>query len=104
MNILRTIIGFFRLKVAVRNAEEAHRRSGERFYVIPSVNKRQLVICNRRNFRIMRMKKYFHRDMVMRDVDDACIYYTAHRNDGSPMSRDERKRRAAGYYRWIAYD
>ena len=97
-------IGYIRLKIAVYKAEEAHARLGQRFYVIPSVSKKQLVITDRRNFRIMRMKKYFHRDMIMRNVDDACIYYTAHRNEESPMQRSERKRRALGYYRWLSED
>lgn len=104
MNIFRPIIGYIRLKLAIHKAEEAHARNGQRFYVIPAQNKKQLVITDRRNFRIMRMKKYFHRDMIMRDVDDACIYYTAHRNEESPMSRSERKRRALGFYRWLSED
>lgn len=61
MNIFRKIRASLRLREAVRQADEKHKETGERYYVMPAGGKKgQLIIMDRKNFRkfIIRKSKF----------------------------------------------
>ena len=57
MNIFRKIRASLRLREAVRQADEKHKETGERYYVMPAGGKKgQLIIMDRKNFRKLKQK------------------------------------------------
>ena len=81
MNIFKELKAMLRLREAVNQADEAYRKSGERFYVMPATGtKGELVIMDRKNFRKLKQKGYIKRNSFVADLERMCFYATPYRN------------------------
>lgn len=83
--LLKTVLAAFvlqrasmRLRYAVRLAERAHRKSGERYYVMPD-HRDRLIVMRRSGMRRLRRYGYMDSHVRMRDVKRECFYCTADR-------------------------
>ncbi|WP_308662106.1 hypothetical protein [uncultured Alistipes sp.] len=98
MNIFKKFKAYLRFREAVKRADEAHQRDGQRYYVLPAKGK--LVIMDRRNFRILRRKGYISRNANVPSIPRHCIYYTA---DGSGRGGHERENLTSQFHRYLEW-
>lgn len=92
-----------RLREAIRIAEQAHARSGQRFFVMPRVGSRgKLVVFDRSNFRTLRRKGYLPQEARMADVMRECFYFTPCRGGAGGMNPADAAVKRAMYFRWVS--
>lgn len=101
MNIFKRFRAMLRLHEAVRQADKAHKETGERYYVMPNGSNGKLIIMDRFNFRKLKQKGYVPYKVIVRDLVIECFYCTPYRNgDGKlPKSVIDLKRRQ--YISWV---
>lgn len=103
LNVFQKLKAVLRLREAVRKAEEAHSKTGERYYVMPlSGNDGKLIIMDRFNFRKLKQKGYITHDAHVLDLEKECFYFTAYRNGTSGIVPDVESLKRHQYYRWYA--
>ena len=81
---------YLRYREAVRKADQAHAESGERYYVMPSVDAEgnpKLVIMDRFNFRKLKQKRYISHKATVQDLKRECFYHTPYRDGTDPMDK-----------------
>lgn len=101
MNVFQKLKASLRLNKAVEKAEQAHRETGERYYVMPSVgSKGYLVIMDRYNFRKLKQKGYITRNAFVRDLERECFYFTPYRDGLSAISPGIEKLKREQYFSW----
>lgn len=89
MNFFKKTQMSLRLYMAIRKADKAHRKTGERYYVIPMTGSHgRLVVLDRKNFRLLKAKRYMNRHQYVGDLEEGCFYCTPYR-DGSRQLSDE---------------
>lgn len=103
MNIFQKIKASLRLREAARKADEAHRETGERYYVMPlSGSKGKLIIMDRFNFRKLKQKGYITHKAFVHDLERECFYFTPYSNGSCAISSEVEKIKRQQYYRWYA--
>lgn len=76
MNIIKKFKAFLRFREAVKRADMAHAQGdNRRYYVLPTPDGK-LVIMDRKNFRLLKRKRYINRDYTVPAVANHCIYHT----------------------------
>lgn len=106
MNIFQKLKATLRYDEAVRKADEAHEKTGNRYYVMPVYgSKGKLIVIDRPNFRIMKKKGYISRDARVFHLEKECFYCTPYRNgsngSGKLMPGDAEIRRKS-YMTWYS--
>lgn len=94
---------YLRYRKAVQMADDAHAKDGDRYYVMPSNQKKQkgkptLIVMDRKNFRKLRQKGYIDRRANMRDVVNECFYCTPYANGNGYLDAKGRKLKLALYF------
>lgn len=84
MNVFKKLRAYLRYREAVRKAEEAHEKNGERFYVMPGV-KNTILIMDRYNFRKLKHKGYISHKASVTDLEKECFYATPYKNGSAKM-------------------
>lgn len=103
MNIFQKLKATLRLREAVKKADEAHSKTGERYYVMPlSGSKGKLIIMDRFNFRKLKQKGYISYEAHVRDLETECFYFTAYRNGTCGIVPEVESFKRKQYYRWYA--
>lgn len=103
MNIFQRLKATLRYKEAVRKADEAHVKTGERYYVMPVYgSKGKLIITDRRNFRIMKKKGYISRDARVLHLEKECFYCTPYRNGSGKLMPEDAEIRRQSYMAWYS--
>ncbi|MDY5632546.1 MAG: hypothetical protein SPF56_08675 [Bacteroidaceae bacterium] len=102
MNIFKKIRASLRLREAVRKADEAHSKNGQRYYVMPtSGTSAKLVIMDRGNFRKLKQKKYIGAGTFVSDLERECFYCTAYRNGAGELSEEVIALKRKQYFSWL---
>lgn len=102
LNIFKRIRAALRLREAVRQADKAHRETGQRYYVMPTSGKTgQLVIMDRANFRKLKRKHYVNNSTFVRDLEVECFYCTPYRNGAGELPPDVIAKKRKQYYSWL---
>lgn len=102
MNIFKKIYASLRLCEAIRQADEAHKETGERYYVMPTSGKSgQLIIMDRYNFRKLKQKRYVSREASVLDLERECFYCTPYRNGKNELADCIIKMKRKMYYSWL---
>lgn len=99
MNIFEKIVAKLRFKEAVRRADEAHAKNGQRYYILPTKGGK-LVIMDRKNFRLLRHKRYIVRGAKVPELVVRSLYFTPYRNGEGGMTESARKR---AFVRYLAF-
>lgn len=101
MNIFQKLKASLRLREAVRKADEAHRETGERYYVMPaSADRCKLIIMDRFNFRKLKQKGYITNKVYIRDLERECFYFTPYRNGSCAISSEVVNIKRRQYFSW----
>lgn len=100
------LFGFFyklrdniRFRRAVAMADNAHQESGERFYVMPSTDG-NLIVTDRKNFRVLRRKHYVHPGATVRDLVSECFYCTPYRDGKGQLPEDVARIKRRQFFAW----
>ncbi len=106
MFFITKIRAALRLREAIRMADKAHRKTGNRHYVMPTIGSggRKLFVVDRRNFRLLKQKSYLSRNTRVFDLERECFYYTPYRNGSHAMSQKLQALKRAQYFTWLAAD
>lgn len=101
MNLVKKIKAYLCYREAVKKAEQAHKKTGERYYVIPASDEtKTLLIVDRKNFRILKRKGYIPQRANVLDLERECFYATQHRNGSSKLSKQYVEMKKKQYYYW----
>lgn len=102
MNIFKKIRAWLRLYEAIRQADAAHEKTGERYYVMPtSGTSGQLVIMDREAFRKMKQKHFINRNAYIKDLENKCFYCTTYRNGTGKLTDLDIEVKRHMYYQWL---
>jgi hypothetical protein len=92
---------YLRYRSAVKKADKAHKKTGERYYVMPSTGyDRKLIIMDRYNFRKLKQKGYINRNANQRDLLRECFYCTPYVNGNGYLDSRGRRMKIALYFSW----
>lgn len=101
MNVFRKFKAYLRYREAVKKANEAHERNGQRYYVMPAAGKKKvLLVMDRFNFRKLKHKGYITNKAFVADLERECFYATPYRNGSAQMSRPVIELKKQQYYAW----
>lgn len=100
MNIFRKLSDYTRLYYAVKKADEAHVRTGERYYVIPGDNGK-LIVMNRFEFRKLKQKGYISRKASVNDLIRESFYFTPHKNGSGCITPEYESLKREEYYAYM---
>lgn len=102
MNIFRKIRASLRLNEAIRQADEAFKKNGQRYYVMPtSGTSGELVIMDRSNFRKLKQKGYINRNTFVNDLVRECFYCTPYNNGKGELPQLVIELKRKQYYSWL---
>lgn len=94
--------GYLRLRSAIKTADKQHALTGQRFYVIPMAGKRKmLVVTDRRNFRLLKLKHYIPSGASIAYLDAKCFYATPYRNGSGKFSVKRIRVGRDNFMRWF---
>ncbi len=99
MNIFTRLKDYLLLREAVRKADNAYEKTGNRYYVTGSIDGK-LVVMDRKNFRKLKQKGYISRDARISDLIIQSFYFTPYALGNGRMSEDMRKKTIKSYYKW----
>ncbi len=99
MNIFRRFKDYLQIREAVRQAENAYMKNGERYYVMPSGDGK-LIIMDRKNFRKLKQKGYISRKAMVGDLVSESFYFTPYGNGNGYISEECRKAKLKSYFSW----
>ena len=97
-NPISKFFDYLRYREAVRKADEAHAKTGERYYVMPTEDRKKLLVIDRANFRKMRHKGYINKQAVVRDLISEAFYFTPYRNGNGYLNEEGRKFKLKLYF------
>ena len=96
-NPFKQFVDYLRYREAVKKADKAHAKTGERYYVMPALVPEgspsgiKLLVMDRFNFRKLKQKGYINNRANVRDLISECFYCTPYRNgDGYLDARGRR--------------
>lgn len=100
-NVIYQFFDYLRYREAVKKADKAHKKTGERYYVMPSTGyDRKLIIMDRYNFRKLKQKGYINRNANQRDLLRECFYCTAYINGDGYLDARGRRMKLVLYFSW----
>jgi len=99
MNIIAKLLATHRLKKAIAMADDAYRAHPQRYYVMPTTDGR-LIIVDRKNFRLLKRKRYISDTATVNDLLRECFYCTPKASGDGAMSLFVQKKKWEIYYRW----
>lgn len=99
MNIFYYIKDYLRLWKAIEKADNEFRKKPNRYYVLPTKNGK-LVICDRRNFRLLKKKHYIREEATIRDCLNECFYFTPYANGNGYITEESETIKRQQYFRW----
>lgn len=102
MNIFRRFRASLRLTEAVRQADDAHKETGERYYVMPTAGTSgQLVIMDRNNFRKLKQKGYIAHKATVANLEVECFYCTPYRDGNGALPEKIVSLKRKEYFKWL---
>ncbi len=103
MNVITRFFAGLRLREAVKQANAAFEKTGERHYVMPmSGNSGKLIIMDRYNFRKLKHKGYIKPNVFVRDLERECFYCTSYRNGSGRLPAHVIAFKGRQYFEWRA--
>ena len=100
MNIFTRLKAYLRFKEAMRQADAQLVKTGQRHYVLPG-KFCDLFICDRHNFRGLRLKHYITNSHAkMAEVVRECFYHTPYKSGTGAMEMEDLEKRWERYYVW----
>lgn len=98
MNPFKKIKAYFQITNAINKAENCHAADGDVYYVLPGING-QLLVTDRKHFKILKKKGYINKRRTMLDVKKGCFYRTSG-TSLDPLTKQEASFRRSKFYQW----
>ena len=89
---------YLRYREAVEIADAAHEKDSDRYYVMPSMDGK-LIIVDRKNFRLLKRKGYISKTATMGSTITECFYFTPN-IQRIPISEEWRRKKYDQYKKW----
>lgn len=87
MNVFKRLKAHLMYRDAVKKADEAFERTGQRHYVmIGAGKKKNLLIMDRFNFRKLKHKGYITNQAFVSDLERECFYCTPYKNGNGKLN------------------
>lgn len=99
VNPYYAIKDYLRFREAVIMADDAHAKDSDRYYVMPTMNGK-LMVMDRKNFRILKQKGYIAKNASMQSAIRECFYYTPKIGEVEPMTASIGKAKYEEYKQW----
>lgn len=90
---------YLRYRKAVMMADDAHAKDGDRYYVMPSMDGK-LLVMDRKNFRALKRKGYIQKNATMQSAIAECFYYTSRIGGAEVMPEHVRTMKYSEYKSW----
>lgn len=90
---------YLRYRRAVQMADDAHDKDGDRYYVMPTMEGK-LMVMDRKNFRNLKRKGYIHKDATMQNAIEECFYYTPKLSNMEPITPHIQQQKFNEYQQW----
>ena len=90
---------YLRYREAVELADEAHAKDSDRYYVMPSMDGK-LLVMDRKNFRELKRKGYIRKDATIQNAITECFYYTPRIGGQEPITKSIQKAKWKEYKKW----
>lgn len=100
MNFIKRLKAKIKLKKAIMLADEKHAQTGERYYVMPSLDG-MLLVMDRKSFRKMKMKHYITKDAKVADMVRESFYFTPYGNGSCAITGVQMERKRNEYFFWV---
>lgn len=100
MNIFKKFRAFLRFREAVKVADNAYQKSGQKHYVLPQVDGK-LLVMDRKNFRGLRRKGYISRNVSLSLMASHCIYSTCDARGRGGVEQEQLKDRFNDYLNFL---
>jgi hypothetical protein len=100
-NPFKQLTDYLRYREAVKMADDAHAKDGDRYYVVASnqeSGKPGLIVMDRKNFRKLKQKGYINKEANIRDLVAECFYCTPYLNGDGYLDANGRKLKLALYF------
>jgi hypothetical protein len=101
MNIFVKFQSLLRLHEAIRQADAAHEKDGERYYIMPSSDGK-LIIMHKRDLRLLKRKHYVNDKATTQDLIKECFYCTPYTYGDGALPPEIRSEKKAQYLSWVA--
>lgn len=102
MNIFKKFIATLKFNEAVRKANNEHAKTGNRYYVMrTSGTSGQLIIMDRKNFRLLKQKRYISNKVFVRDLEKECFYCTPYKNGSGELPPKIYEFKKQCYFNWL---
>lgn len=101
MNIIKKFRASLIFREAVRQADEAHEKTGSRYYVMPNGNSGKLIIMDRSNFRKLKQKGYLEKKFFVGDLVRECFYCTPYGSGMNKLSSEVIALKHKQYFEWL---
>lgn len=98
MNPYYELKDYLRYFKAVQMADDAYAHDQDRYYVMPSMDNK-LIVMDRKNFRNLKRKGYIAKNATMQNAIDECFYYTP-RIGSEGIPEPMRKQKYGEYKNW----
>lgn len=103
MNIFKRIKAAVRYRKAVRMADEAFQKSGQRHYVLPlSGKKKTLLVLDRYNLRMYKRKGYMSQKANVLALEKECFYCTPYIDGKGALPDNVIALKKKQYLAWFA--
>ena len=101
MNIFLRFFYGLRLRRAAQMADEAHAKTGNRYFVMPVSGTTKLAVMDRSNFRQLKRKHYIKQGVTMLDVKAECFYATPNSIGQHGMSIETKREKGRQFFSYI---
>lgn len=101
MNIFKKFFYSLRFRYAVIMADKAHAKSGICYFVIPD-NDGKLVVMDRKNFRLLKHKKYIRKETSYQIAIHTCLYRTPDGSGRNGLSSESMRNRFNQYIDFLS--
>jgi len=102
MNKFQSFRAYLIYRQAVIKADAAHKKTGQRYYVLPCASSKiLLVVADRKNFRLLQRKHYINDQWNLDDVKARSFYYTADKGGNGAPTDEILKNRQFIYQYWF---
>ena len=102
MNVFSKLKAYLMYRNAVIKANDAHRKDGQRYYVMMGASgEKNLLIMDRVNFRQLKHKGYITPKAFVSDLLRECFYCTPYKNGYGELSNEVIEYKKQQFYKWF---
>ncbi|MEG1544911.1 MAG: hypothetical protein RR382_10375 [Tannerellaceae bacterium] len=99
-HFIRYNVAMIKYRYAVKLADDAHKKSGERYFVMPNENDK-LIVINRNTFRKFKMRGQIVHEAAVKDMIKESFYLTACKDETHPVHPSVKEAKRLMYLEYV---